>query len=240
MSKAIEIKNLSYSYPDGTAALRGIHLDVFEGETVGIVGPNGGGKTTLLLHLNGILRGDGEIKILGHKVNNKNLHRIRSEVGVVFQEPDSQLFMPTVFDDVSFGPLNMGLSEEVVKRHAKEALEKVGMSGYENKSPHHLSWGEKKKICIATVLSMQPRILVLDEPTGNLDPRSRRNLIRVLQGIKVTRIIAGHDLEMVLQICERTVILDKGEIAGDGETKLLLRNRNLLEKHGLEVPLSLR
>ncbi len=241
MKKIIEIENLEYSYPDNTNALRGIDLDIFRGESIGLIGPNGAGKSTLLLHLNGILRkGPGSIEILGMKVEEKNLIRIRQKVAIVFQEPDDQLFMPTVFDDVAFGPINTGYSEEEVRKRVEEALKGVGMTGYEKRCSHHLSLGEKKRISLATVLSMQPEILILDEPTSNLDPRARRHLIELLENLCLTKIVAGHDLELILEICQRVILLDKGRIVTDGETRKLLSNKSLMEYHGLEVPLSLR
>ncbi len=241
MKKIIEIENLEYSYPDNTNALRGIDLDIFRGESIGLIGPNGAGKSTLLLHLNGILRkGPGSIEILGMKVEEKNLIRIRQKVAIVFQEPDDQLFMPTVFDDVAFGPINTGYSEEEVRKRVEEALKGVGMTGYEKRCSHHLSLGEKKRISLATVLSMQPEILILDEPTSNLDPRARRHLIELLENLSLTKIVAGHDLELILEICQRVILLDKGRIVTDGETRKLLSDKSLMEYHGLEVPLSLR
>lgn len=241
MKKIIEIKNLEYSYPDNTNALRGIDLDIFRGESIGLIGPNGAGKSTLLLHLNGILRkGPGSIEILGMKVEGKNLIKIRQKVAIVFQEPDDQLFMPTVFDDVAFGPINTGYSEEEVRKKVEEALKEVGMTGYEKRCSHHLSLGEKKRISLATVLSMQPKILILDEPTSNLDPRARRHLMELLENLSLTKIVAGHDLELILEICQRVILLDKGRIVTNGETRKVLSDKSLMEYHGLEVPLSLR
>jgi len=238
--KVIEIKNLSYSYPDGTPALKSIDLDVSEGDTLGIVGPNGAGKSTLLLHLNGILRGNGNIKVLDSEVSEKKLKHIRSKVGMVFQDPDNQLFMPTVFEDVAFGPLNYGLPPEEVRYRVRDALKAVEMSGFEDRVPHHLSFGEKKRVSLATILSMSPDIILLDEPTSNLDPRGRRKVIEVIGNLKVTKIIATHDLEMALELCERGVILDSGRIIADGQMLDILKNKDLLEAHGLEVPYSLR
>lgn len=239
--KVVEIKNLSYSYPNGTVALKSVSLDIFEGETVAIIGPNGAGKSTLVLHLNGILRSNnGRVHILGLEMNHRNLREIRKRVGIVFQNPDDQLFMPTVFDDVAFGPINMGLSESEVKQRVEKALQEVGMQGYENRSPHHLSFGEKKRISLATALSMRPEILVIDEPTSNLDPKGRRGLIKLLQGIETTKVIATHDLEMVLEVCQRAVILSDGKIVANDRARILLANEHLLETHQLEVPISLR
>lgn len=236
----IKVRNLEYAYPDGTKALSSVDPSVEKGESVGLIGPNGAGKTTLLLHLNGILKGSGQIEVCGMPINNGNLRKIRRRVQIVFQDPDDQLFMPTVFDDLAFGPLNMGHPKETVEHLVKEALEAVEMEGYENRCPHHLSFGEKKRIAIATCLAMQPEILILDEPSISLDPRARRHLIQFLKGLEVTRIIATHDLEMVLELCSKVSIVDKGKIIAQGKPKEILSQEGLLEAHGLEVPLSIR
>ncbi len=236
---AIEIKGLKYAYPDGTMALNGIDLAVEEGESVGIVGPNGAGKSTLLLHLNGILQGRGEINIFGQPVIKDNLKEIRRRVGLVFQDPDDQLFSPTVFDDVAFGPVNMGLPADEVKREVKRALAEVGMEGSEKRSAHHLSFGQQKRVSIATVLSMRPDLLVLDEPSSNLDPRARRGLSELLQGLPVTKVVVTHDLPFVFEICERVVILEEGMVAADGEVFSILSDEALLREHGLETALRL-
>ncbi|PIU55505.1 MAG: cobalt ABC transporter ATP-binding protein, partial [Chloroflexi bacterium CG07_land_8_20_14_0_80_51_10] len=186
---AVEIAGLSFQYPDGQKALRGINLAVPVGQTVALIGPNGGGKSTLLLHLNGVLRSNGVVKVLGLHVEGKNLKWIRSKVGLVFQNPDDQLFSPTVFEDVAFGPTNMGYFPEEIKQRVTRALDWVGMSGYEHRSPHHLSIGEKKRIAIATVLAMSPELLVIDEPTSNLDPRAKWSFIELLGGLPMTKII---------------------------------------------------
>jgi len=239
MKKVIEIKGLSYSYPDGVIALKNVNLDVFEDETIGLIGPNGAGKSTLLLHLNGILKGKGQIRILDLDVNEKNLKTIRSNVGMVFQDPDNQLFMPTIFEDVAFGPLNMGMSKTEVENAVRNALTKVDMLGSEKRLSHHLSFGEKKRISMATILSMNPEIIALDEPSSNLDPKHRRDLINFLKILKITKIIATHDLDMVLDICTKVVLIDKGMIIADGDTVTILNNKELLENHNLEVPLSI-
>lgn len=239
VKKAIEVKGLNYSYPDGTKALSRVDLDVFEGESLGIVGPNGAGKSTLLLHINGILNGRGEVKVFDLRVEDKNLARIRSQVGLVFQDPDNQLFMPKVFDDVAFGPLNMGFDRKNVEIFVKDALKKVDMSNFTNRMSHHLSFGEKKRISIATVLSMRPKILALDEPTSNLDPKHRRELIALLNSLNIAKIVASHDLELILETCSRTAILNAGEIAACGRTLDILGNKNLLEANNLELPVSL-
>jgi len=233
---AIQIKDLSFTYPDGTRALKGISVTIGKGESVGLIGPNGAGKSTLMLHLNGIFRGDGSVIICGLPVNKENLNEIRRRVGLVFQDSDDQLFMPTVFDDVAFGPLNMDLPEEEVLRRVEEALDAVGMLDKKDRAPYHLSGGEKKRVALATVLSMNPKILALDEPSGNLDPRGRRALINILKGLKLTKLIATHDLSLVMEVCERCVLLDEGRIVADGETRHILRDEKLLYAHGLEPP----
>lgn len=234
--KVIEIKNLNYSYPDGTEALFNIDLDIFEGESVGIIGPNGAGKSTLLLHLNGILKGNSHIRIFDLELNDENLAQIRRKVGMVFQDPENQLFMPTVFDDVAFGPINMSLPKNEVELSVKEALEEVDMLKVINRASHRLSFGEKKRVSIATVLSMKPEILALDEPSSNLDPKHRRNLINFLKGLKLTKIIVAHDLDLVLQTCSRVVLVDKGRIIVAGNTLDILKNNSLLQIHDLEMP----
>lgn len=236
----IRVRNLEYTYPDGTQALKGIDLDIFRGESVGLIGPNGAGKSTLLLHLNGILKGrQGWVEILGMKVEEKNLIKIRRKVAIVFQQPDDQLFMPTVFDDVAFGPINAGYPQEKVREKVRKALKEVDMEDCEKRCSHHLSFGEKKRISLATVLSMQPEILILDEPASNLDPRARRHLIKLLKNLNLTKIVAGHDLELILDICQRVVLLDEGKIVANGRARKVLKNKSLMESHGLEVPLSL-
>lgn len=246
MTKAIEIKGLRYIYPDGTPALNGVDLEISVGETVGLLGPNGAGKSTLMLHLNGILGqsadasadGWGEIKIHGLPVDKKNLKEIRSKVGLVFQDPEDQLFLATTFDDMAFGPLNMGLLPDEVKARVKKALTEVDMLEAVSKSAHHLSLGEKKRVALATVLSMEPEILVIDEPTSNLDPRARRHLIELLKTFKQTKLIATHDMGFVWALCDRAVIIDGGQVIADGPVKKLLADKDLLERHGLELPSS--
>ncbi|MFC1992768.1 energy-coupling factor ABC transporter ATP-binding protein, partial [Chloroflexota bacterium] len=208
-------------------------LSIYRGETVALIGPNGAGKSTLLLHLNGILHSNGAVKIFDRPFDDKNLRWLRSKVGLVFQNPDDQLFSTIVFDDVAFGPINMEYSETEVKESVSRALNWVGMTGYEQRSPHHLSIGEKKRIAIATVLSMSPEILVIDEPTSNLDPQSKWMLIGLLKRLPMTRIIATHDLELVQDLCTRTIILDKGQIIADGPTSQILADMPLLTAHGL-------
>lgn len=237
--KVIEINNLSFAYPDGTAALRDIRLDIFEKESVGVIGPNGAGKSTLLLHLNGILHGNNRIKIFDCEITRETLPLIRKKVGLVFQNPDSQLFMPTVFDDVAFGPLNMGLNKQEVQNAAQGALREVDMLDCKGRPSHHLSIGQKKRVSIATVLSMRPEILVLDEPSSDLDPRHRRDLINILKRLEITKIIATHDLDLVLEVCSRVILLDNGELVAAGEALAVFNNRPLLEAHNLGIPSAL-
>ena len=241
MREAIRINNLEYIYPDGTQALKEINLNILKGESVGLIGPNGAGKSTLLLHLNGILKTKtGKVEVFGLDLNNGNLDKIRSKVGLVFQDPEDQLFMPTVFEDVAFGPINMKLAKEEIKASVNQALREVDMSDSISRISHHLSFGEKKRISIATVLCMKPEILVLDEPSANLDPAARRHLIDLLKRLSVTKIIAGHDLELILELCNRVVVIDKGSIVAEGDTRRILSNAQLMKQHSLEVPLSLK
>ena len=233
MKEIIRIENLFFHYPDGQQALSNINLAIFRGETVAFIGPNGAGKSTLLLHLNGILRSDGIVKVFGRPINEDNLREVRSKIGLVFQNPDDQLFSPTVFDDVAFGPINQGYSKAEVQQLVARALDWVGMTGYEQRSPHHLSFGEKKRIAIATVLSMNPEVLVIDEPTSNLDPRSKWALMSLLKKLPMTMIIASHDLELVQVLCQRAIILDQGQVIADGITDNILSNMQLLRAHGL-------
>jgi cobalt/nickel transport system ATP-binding protein len=233
VEEIVRINNLSFCYPDGQQALTDISLTILQGETVALIGPNGAGKSTLLLHLNGILRSNGVVKILGRPVDDKNLRWVRSQVGLVFQNPDDQLFSPTVFEDIAFGPINMGYSEAEVGQCVTRALDWVGMGGYEQRSPHHLSIGEKKRIAIATVLSMMPQILVIDEPTANLDPGSKWSLIELLRRLSITKIIASHDLELVQALCQRVIVFDHGQVITDGTTNRILADIPLLRAHGL-------
>lgn len=232
----ISIRDLGFSYPDGHIALKDISLSIKTGEKIALVGPNGAGKSTLMLHLNGILKGEGELEIGLLPLNKENLPVIRSLVGLVFQNPDDQLFSPTVFEDVAFGPLHMGLAEEEVIARVEEALALVDMRGFDDRLSHHLSTGQKKRIAIATVLSMRPQILVLDEPSAGLDPRARRGLINLLRDLPLTMLISTHDLRMAKELFPRVIIMDEGEIVADGKTSILLKDEALLEKHGLEKP----
>lgn len=230
----IQIESLTYRYPDGTRALDEFSLTVHPNQRVGVVGANGAGKSTLLLHLNGTLRSNGNVSIGGIPIEKKNLKTIRQMVGMVFQNPDDQLFSPTVFDDVGFGPRNMGLEEKEVETRVLDSLEKVGLSGIENKSPYHLSLGQKKLVSIATVLSMGVSILALDEPTSNLDPRGRKKLIRLLQHVGGTQMIATHDLDFVKDCCDHLVLLHKGRKTAEGTPSRILEDHDLLQRNDLE------
>jgi cobalt/nickel transport system ATP-binding protein len=236
MHHSIEIDNLSFAYPDGHPALRQVSLHIQPGEKVALVGPNGAGKSTLILHLNGILTGKGDIRVAGLNVIKENLGMVRARVGMVFQNPDDQLFSPTVYEDVAFGPLYQGLPVAEVKSRVVEALAVVNMLEYAQRVSHHLSMGEKKRIAIATVLSMRPEVLVLDEPTAGLDPRARRSLINLLDELPLTMLVSTHDMLMVRDLFPRTVIMDEGCIVADGPTGKLLQDEALLNAHGLEQP----
>jgi cobalt/nickel transport system ATP-binding protein len=236
MHHSIHIEGLSFTYPDGHQALKDISLVIQPCEKVALVGPNGAGKSTLILHLNGILAGDGNLRICGLKVEKENLLRIRAMVGLVFQSPEDQLFSPRVFDDVAYGPLYQGLPIEVVEQRVGEALQAVAMGDYSQRVSHHLSMGEKKRIAIATVLSMKPEVLVLDEPTSGLDPQSRRSLINLLDDLPLTMLVSTHDMPLVKELFPRMVILDRGQVVADGPTSDLMEDEPLLEAHGLEKP----
>jgi cobalt/nickel transport system ATP-binding protein len=260
---AIRVAGLCYVYPDGKTALRGINLTISAGESVALVGQNGAGKSTLLLHLNGLLPGktrgslghahgigpgsgpngrhrNPNVWIDGLEVNGRNAPEVRRRVGLVFQDPDDQLFCNTVIEDVAFGPLNRGLGAEEARRIARECLARVDLAAEADRPPHHLSFGERKRACLAGVLACRPSVLVLDEPTANLDPRGRRRLIELVRDLDCTRLIATHDLEMALELCVRTVVLDSGSVVADGPTRQVLGDAALMEAHGLELPLSLR
>lgn len=237
----VEAVDLHYSYPEGTAALKGVSFRIAHGESVAFVGENGAGKSTLLLHLNGYLfSSQGALKIGDHSLTKKNLHAVRRSVGMVFQNPDDQLFMPTVFDDVAFGPLNLGLSHDEVQRSVQDALATVGVAHLAKRPPYKLSQGEKRAASIATVLACLPDILVMDEPTSSLDPRSRRRLIELLKTFRHTKIIATHDLDMALDLCERTIVLHQGRVSADGRTEDILSDEKLLSASSLEMPLCFR
>lgn len=233
----VDVRGVAYAYPDGHQALFGVNLHVHRGERVALLGPNGSGKTTLMLHLNGILApGAGTVTVSGLDVVRPNLAEIRRRVGVVFQDPDDQLFMPTVWQDVAFGPANLGLRDAALEDRVRQALDAVGMSDHASRPPHHLSFGQRRRVAVATVLAMRPDILVLDEPTSNLDPASRRELTEILDSLEVTLLIVTHDLPYALQLCERSVILDEGVIVADGATRDLLADRELMAAHRLELP----
>jgi cobalt/nickel transport system ATP-binding protein len=235
----VEFNDVHYQYPDGTAALNGLSLRITHGESVGIVGANGAGKSTFLMHTNGFLLPQrGSITIGDLTLSTKTRQEIRKKVGLIFQNPDDQLFMPTVFDDVAFGPLNLGLSPERVSETVQEALETVGCTALKDKPPHHLSGGQKSAVAIASVLAMQPDILVMDEPASHLDPKSRRALINLLRHFHHTKIIASHDLDLILDICERCIIVKGGKVVADGPAEEMLSNKQLLEENNLELPLS--
>jgi energy-coupling factor transporter ATP-binding protein EcfA2 len=241
---AIDIKDLHFNYSDNHVALRSVTLRIEEGENVGLIGPNGAGKSTLLMHLNGILpetyNRQSSISIFSLPVNETNLLNIRRSVGLLFQDPENQLFCPTVYEDVAFGPSQFGKSKMEVDALVEESLIKVGLQGYEKRSPHHLSGGEKQRVCLAGVLACEPKVLALDEPTRDLDPRGKRQLKTILSSIKSTKIIATHDLELVVELCNRTIILDEGKVVADGPTITLLSDEELMLSHGLEKPHILR
>jgi energy-coupling factor transporter ATP-binding protein EcfA2 len=259
---AVQVCGLEYRYPDGKPALRGVDLTIAVGESAAIVGPNGAGKSTLLLHLNGLLPGkargpighahavDGDARpgrrsgssvwIDGLEVNERNAPEVRRRVGLVFQDPDDQLFCNTVIEDVAFGPLNQGVGAAEARRIARECLAEVALLGEAERLPHHLSFGERKRACLAGVLACRPSVLVLDEPSANLDPRGRRRFIELIRGLACTKVIATHDLELVLELCPRTILLDAGRVVADGPSRDVLGDAELMDAHGLEQPLSLR
>jgi cobalt/nickel transport system ATP-binding protein len=233
----VELRALRYAYPDGTVALRGIGLRVAPGEKVALVGPNGAGKSTLLLHLNGVLRSaEPAVLVDGEPVSDATIGRVRARVGMVFQDPDDQLFSPTVFDDVAFGPLHMGLDEAEVRARVARALEQVGMAGFEGRMPHHMSLGQRKRVAIATVLSMTPGLLALDEPSAGLDPRARRGLLTLLHELPQAMVVSTHDMRMVAEVFPRVVVLCEGAVAYDGASAPFLADEELLERYGLERP----
>jgi len=236
MTNVLAVHDLQFSYHDHHNALRGVSFELCAGDKVALVGPNGAGKSTLMLHLNGILTGQGDVIIGDKRIARDNLPAIRAMVGVVFQNPDDQLFSPTVFEDVAFGPLHMGLSKDEVVARVESALDAVRMSSYRDRLSHHLSVGEKKRIAIATVLSMNPQILVLDEPSAGLDPRARRTLINLLRELPITMLVSTHDMKLVEELFPRTIVMDEGLIVADGMTKEILADIELLEAHGLEKP----
>jgi cobalt/nickel transport system ATP-binding protein len=239
--KTLELNQVAYAYPDGHQALFGVDLVVSKGEKVALLGPNGAGKTTLVLHLNGILMpGHGTVKVSGLTVEKSTLKEIRSKVGIVFQDPDDQLFMPTVRDDVAFGPSNMGITGDNLEHLVVEALTQVGMEQFIDRAPQHLSFGQRRRVAIATVLAMKPEILVLDEPSSNLDPAARREIAEILGSLDITMVMVTHDLPYALELCPRSVILSKGSIVADKPTYELLADSELIKQHRLELPFGFR
>lgn len=238
----IIIEQLDFSYPDGRTVLSDISFDIRAGETVGLIGPNGAGKSTLLLHLNGLLglpKLAGRISIGGLIVDETNLPEIRRRVGLIFQDPDDQLFSSSVGEDVAFGPQQLGLSENEIKTRVQQALTATKLSGFESRVPHHLSLGEKKRVCLAGVLACHPDVLLFDEPTANFDPRGRREFIELCPSLPGTKLIASHDLEMILALCSRVLVLDGGQLVASGSTRAILGDEALMLVHGLEKPHSL-
>ncbi len=235
----VELKDVRFRYPDGTEAIQGITFKIFHGESVGIAGANGMGKTTLLLNLGAhLLPTSGEVSIGEVTLTKKTRQEIRRKVGFVFQRTDDQLFMPTVYEDVAFGPINLGLTEEKVDERVKSALAMVGCLHLSNRPPHRLSEGQKRAVAIATVMAMDPDILIMDEPASNLDPKSRRHLINLLKGFEHTKIVASHDLDLILDVCKRCIIIREGRVVADGPAEEILLDKTLLEENSLELPLS--
>ena len=233
----LDVRGLAYAYPDGHQALYGVDLTLQAGERVAMLGPNGAGKTTLVLHLNGILTaGAGSVSVSGTPVGARHLREVRRRVGIVFQDPDDQLFMPTVRDDVAFGPRNLGLRGPALDAAVEQALEKVGMAAYADRPPHHLSFGQRRRVAVATVLAMEPELLVLDEPSSNLDPASRRELADIVRSLDVTVLMVTHDLPYALELCPRSVVLSGGVVVADGPTADLLVDEELMRSHRLELP----
>jgi cobalt/nickel transport system ATP-binding protein len=233
----LEVGGLAHVYPDGQQALYGVDLHVHAGERVALLGPNGAGKTTLVLHLNGILEPSaGSVAVTGLPVTRPNLAEVRRRVGIVFQDPDDQLFMPTVRDDVAFGPRNSGVRGAELDRTVMEALDRVGMAEFADRPPHHLSFGQRRRVAVATVLVMEPSILVLDEPSSNLDPASRRELADILRSLDVTVLMVTHDLPYALELCPRSVVLSGGVVVADGATRDVLTDEALMRAHRLELP----
>ena len=234
---ALEVEGLSFAYPDGSPALRDVSLRVRRGERVALLGPNGAGKTTLVLHLNGILSGGpGTVRVGGLAVGRDTLREVRRRVGIVFQDPDDQLFLPTVAEDVAFGPANLGLTGAELDARVRRALDEVGMADAADRPPHHLSFGQRRRVAVATVLAMEPEVLVLDEPSSNLDPTSRRELAEILTGLDLTVLMVTHDLPYALQLCPRSVVLSDGRVVADGPTVDLLSDTELMTRHRLELP----
>lgn len=237
MSAALQVRDVSYVYPDGHQALFGCDVSIQEGERVALLGPNGAGKTTLVLHLNGILTPhSGTVHVGDMPVDKTTLKEVRRRVGIVFQDPDDQLFMPTVREDVAFGPANLGHDAPEIELRVKEALVAVGMEDHADRPPHHLSFGQRRRVAVATVLAMRPEILVLDEPTSNLDPASRRELTSILDSLALTLLVVTHDLPYALELCPRSVLMDGGRIVSDATTREILGDAGLMAAHRLELP----
>jgi len=237
----ISVRGLGFSYPDGTRALEDVSFEVGHGEAIAVVGANGAGKSTLLMHLNGLLSpSEGEVRIGGTPVTRSTLKDIRRTVGMVFQDPDDQLFMPSVFEDVAFGPMNLGLPADDVAARADEALRRVGAAHLKERPPYRLSGGEKRAAAIATVLAMEPNMLVMDEPSSGLDPQARRRLIELLASFEHTRIVATHDLDLAAALCERTIVMSAGRVTADGPTREVFSDDGLLAASGLERPLGMQ
>ena len=236
-ASALRLRGVRYDYPDGTPGLAGIDLDIARSELVAVIGPNGAGKSTLMRLLNGLIRGEGTIEVFGEPLTDDTVRSIRSRVGLLFSNPDDQLFSPTVLDDVAYGPLHQGLAADEVLARSRAALAEVGMEAYEDRTPHRLSVGEKKRVAIATVLSMRPDVLVLDEPTASLAPAARHELIELLRELPQTQLIATHDLAMARGLATRVVVLSAGRVVGDGPTEAILGDSELLRAHGLEPAL---
>ncbi|MDH6617420.1 cobalt/nickel transport system ATP-binding protein [Streptomyces sp. SAI-135] len=237
VTASLEVTGLAFAYPDGHQALFGVDFSIARGERVALLGPNGAGKTTLVLHLNGILSGGvGTVKVAGLPVGKEHMAEVRRRVGIVFQDPDDQLFMPTVREDVAFGPAAAGLKGPELEARVRTALERVDMADFAHRPPHHLSFGQRRRVAVATVLAMEPEILVLDEPSSNLDPASRRELADILRSLDVTVLMVTHDLPYALELCPRSLILSEGTIAADGKTAELLADDELMRAHRLELP----
>jgi len=235
----LQVRNLSYSYPDSPPVLKNISFSLQKGESLAIVGPNGAGKSTLLLHLNGILKGSGDVLVSGKKIERNNLKQIRRMVGIVFQDPNDQLFMPTLYEDISFGLLYLGIGPEEIRRRVDIILKKFNLEEYRDRSPSQLSLGERKKASLATVLVLEPEILVLDEPTGSLDPGFKKLFIDILRNISTAKIIATHDIDLVWALCSRVLFIDKGEIMAEGPVSKILTDRSLLNEYNLDLPRAL-
>jgi cobalt/nickel transport system ATP-binding protein len=234
---AVEIERLAFAYPDGHQALFGVDLVIQTGERVALLGPNGAGKTTLILHLNGVLEAQvGAVTIGGLKVERNHFREIRRRVGIVFQDPDDQLFMPTVKEDVAFGPYNLGLRGDDLEARVESALQAVGMEHSADRPPHHLSFGQRRRVAVATVLAMEPDLLILDEPSSNLDPAGRRELAEILSDLSLTMLLVTHDLPYALELCSRSIVMDDGMIVGDGSTAEILGDAELMAAHRLELP----